>query len=160
MTGDVRTPTGGLFVVGYVLEQRATDLKYTRQPQKINEFCKKQGYSLIFTEQEIGMQRDMCRSGLWRVTRALVCYHCDAGMMPVSYEVEDWVRRAMMPCRCAEPSGVMGIVVSGMSTICSEPVGGSKYALALAMARKHLFVVEGDRCVSCCNPAARPFMSV
>jgi hypothetical protein len=158
MSDTVGRPEGGLFVVGYVLEKRATDLKYTRQTQKINEYCKKEGFVLIFTEQEVGEPKNICRSGLWRVTRALVCYECDPGVMPISYDVEAWVQRAMQPCRCKEPVGVHGFVAADIKSLCSDPVSGSKFALALAIQRKHLFLADEKRCISCCNPAAKPFM--
>lgn len=113
---------------------------------------------MIFTEQEVANPRDICRSGLWRVTRALLCYECDPGVMPISYDVEAWVARAILHCNCTMPVGVSGIVVASIKNICTEPVSGSKYALALAMARKHLFVADAGKCISCCNPAAKPFM--
>lgn len=152
-------PSQGVFVVGYVLEQRSTDLRYSKQPQKINSFCKENGYNLIFTEQEVGAPRNICRTGLWRVTRALVCYICDAGDMPISYDVEAWVQRAMQPCRCKEGTGVNGIVATNINAICTEPVIGSKFVLSLAIARKHMFVSEQGKCISCCNPAAQAFMN-
>lgn len=147
-----------VFVVGYVCEAHSTDLKYSKKAQIINQFCKKQDYTLIFTEQEAGAPKNMCRPGLWRVTRALVCYQCEPEFMPVSFDVEAWVQRALTPCRCVEPAGVSGIVISSITTICTDPIAGSKYALALAMARKHLYIADEGCCMSCCNPAAFPFM--
>lgn len=158
MTGAQSSISSVLYLVGYVLEQRESDLRYTKLPQKIGDFCKQRGYSLIFTEQEVGASKNMCRSGLWRVTRALVCYQCDPDVMPVSYDVEAWVQRAMKFCKCSKPTGVAGIVIKSINTLCTEPTSGSKYVLALAVARKHLFVVDEGKCISCCNPAAKPFM--
>ncbi len=146
------------FLVGYALEQRQCDLQYSKQTQKISEFCSQANYNLIFTELEVGVTKNICRAGLWRVTRALVCYQCEPDFMPVSFDVDAWVQRAMMPCRCAEPLSVDGLVVTSINSICSEPVVGSTYALNLARARKHLFVIDKLRCVSCCNPAADPLL--
>lgn len=157
---DIETELGRtLILCGYVLEQRALDLKESKQPRKISDFCNLHGFNLVFTEKEVGLPRMLSRPGLWRVTRALICYSCDPGDMPLSFDIEAWVQRALMPCRCVQPTGVDGIVLSSIRSLCTDSVGGSRYALAMAVIRKHLFVAEEGKCMSCCNPAAEPFMS-
>lgn len=147
-----------MIVVGYARESSARAFDESKQPGQIRRFCQEKGYNLVFLEHEVGTGKNVCRPGLWRVTRSLVCYRCDPGFMPTSFDVDAWVRRALMFCRCSDPAGVAGIVVADMQSLCCDPTSGSKYALALAVVRKHLFVGERKSCVSCCNPAAAPFM--
>ena len=147
-----------MIVAGYAREPEAETLRASMQPKQIDRYCQQKGYNLLYLEQEAAPGKTICRPGMWRETRSLVCHRCDPGVMPTSYDPEAWLQRALMPCGRPEHLGIDGIVVASIAAVSTDPRSGATYALTLAIARKHLFSVENTACMSCCNPAAAPFM--
>jgi hypothetical protein len=141
-------------LIGYVRVQNRDDMFITDQNSSIEGFANKEGLDLVQIEHEASNGNQIMRVGLWKVLRLMTCTSCPPKTMPMADQYDYWFREATRPCTCKCPNPASGILVDNITVLCTTPAQGAKFALDMCAARKHLFVAEGQRCMSCCNPQA------
>ncbi len=145
-------------LIGYVLTARRFE-QNLEVSESLEKKCLRMGQRLKATEWDVGTPNNPIRLGLWNVLRRVICDNCPPKRMSFSIlNFDDFLDQALSPCRCSQPSGVDGIVLTTIHHLSNKLEHGTNLILRLARLGKHLIADDGI-CLSCCHPVCQALVA-